>query len=109
MEDISKRTAVISIIVLWAIYLFIFTPFTVYYTVKLWKLNKDKVPFIVKRRPMVVIITVALFSIYPLFVRPIADIILLSDPYDKASRISINFMLLPIAFLCVRLWLLYFG
>ena len=108
MADINKATAIISIILLAAIYLFICTPFTLYYTFKLYLLNKSRVPFIVKRHPLVVIIMVTLFAIYPIFIRPIADITLLNDPYHAPSRISINFMLLPTAFICIRLWLLYF-
>ena len=75
--DISLEAAVTAIIILEAIYYLLFTPVVVYYTRRLWKLHIEQEPFIRKRHAKIVVMTVICLMLWPLFVRPCTDYIVL--------------------------------
>eukprot|EP01084_Bolivina_argentea_P292319 502522_1 len=101
-----------------AIYTIILTPLSLYYTYQLWKLHKQRIQFIDKRRPQTVILVVLILNIYMIIIEPIVDISNLKyfeiqlKPIDK-YMIYIRSCLLHTIHLLLysvlyRLWLLYY-
>ena len=107
--DISRQSAIISIIILQCICYAIVTPIVIYYTHKIWKLNIAGEPYIRKRHPKIVVISVILWITYPVIVNPISQYVYFNNPNDtKYLFFGPALSQLWVAFTSVRLWLLYY-
>eukprot|EP01084_Bolivina_argentea_P183775 317069_1 len=107
--EISDTTAIICFIVVQSIYTFIFTPVSVYYAYRLWKLRNNNISFITKRRPITVIFGVFLYNFFTVIARPLADLSLLYTPDLYHIRALLIYIIYLILFaLLFRLWLLFY-
>lgn len=111
--EITDDTAFIIFCILQSIYTFILCPLSIYYTIKLWKLHKENVLFITKRRPHTVIFGICLFNFFPVIVRPFTDLPQIWQPAVKYYNFYIRLALTNIIHLFLfatisRLWLLYY-
>lgn len=111
---LSDSHALIIFSIIQCIYMFVLCPITIYYTNQLWKLHKDKVLFITKRRPQSVIFGIILLNFYPIIVRLITDFPQIYPPLSHLMvREEIRMTLVDVAhlilyFLFSRVWLLYY-
>ena len=113
--EVSKDAALIVFIIIQCIYTLILCPITIYYTKQLWKLHKDKILFITKRRPQSVIFGIVLLNFYPIIVRPLSDLpsIYPSLNFYINDRKHVQIVLTDVALfillaLFCRVWLLYY-
>ena len=107
--EIDTETAKMIIIILTIIYSIVLTPVSLYYANKLWSLNKRNIPFITKRHPRIVILSVLLFNIYTVIIRPFMDFTsLYSIDLGLFSAFLSSLSQIGMLIISMRIWLLYF-
>eukprot|EP01083_Nonionella_stella_P002650 7583_1 len=102
--EINESTTRATLIALTTFYAMVLTPFTLYYARTLWLLNTRDTPFIHKRRPHVVLLSVLLLNLYTIGVRPTADFLILSGV--QCSYLYYSPFILPV--ITLRAWLSFF-
>ena len=110
-KHISDEKAQFVILLLMGFYLAILTPIIVYYSLLLTHLNACNVLFISKRHVKLVLISVLSWNTYGAIIRPILDISRIrntSGTYSITEMVLYNSFQLPAAFICCRLWLIYY-
>ena len=109
MNDfLSADQAKLAVIILTAIYVSIFTPISLFCAYQLWLLKDKNVPFVTKRHPKVVILTIILFIIYPMFVRPTANLVEIYYSHNVIVLAMGNLTVYLPGIHCTRFWLLYY-
>ena len=113
--DISDGTAVFIFCIIQAIFLLILCPLSLYYTLAIWRLYKKEELFVVKRRPVLVVLDVIVFNLTPLVFalgflpKHISELNVFNESLMDAIHEELaNFFDLCLFLTLARVWLLFY-
>ena len=120
---LTPRDGIIILLIVQSFYTIILTPLSIYHAYRFYTKSKEgdqdgkPIAFFANRHPRFVMVTIAIYNIYPLIVRPIADFTWLfhitgSDELSQPTLLMARLLTNSIQFVAwiavARLWLLYY-